>query len=395
MNEKRLNHLLKQNGYDAIVATTLPNVFYSTGFYSLGQKFISGTKVFSVIVPGSTPRVALVLSVGESDMAVEQIRPGVDLWPYGQFFVYNVDENLPGNDGRFSGALKGSVAPGHMEALVASLKHFNLENCRIAVDELGLTPAEWSRLAGMLPARFEAGNSLWKEIRMAKTPEEVANLGKAARITSEAIDYSLANLKEGMTENDLAMIYERYLLEQGAAPAVSVVLFGDHSAYPNGVHGERNLAKGDLIRFDSGCVYNNYYADLARNAVFGKPAPGVLDKIRKYHEAMLRGVRDAIAAMKPGMTAGRLFDIAVESVRRAGVPEFERTHCGHGIGAELYDQPVLRKGVDVGLEAGMVFCVETPYYELGLGGIQVEDTVVVTADGVEYLSPATGPLQIV
>ncbi|MGE5484713.1 MAG: M24 family metallopeptidase [Ignavibacteriales bacterium] len=394
MNEKRLNQLLEQRGYDAIVATTLPNVFYSTGFYSLGQKFISATKVFSVVVPGATPKVGLVLPVGESDMAVEEMRAGVEMWPYGQFFVYNADSGRPGTDGEFARALNGDKYAGHMEALAAALKGFHLENCRIAVDELGLTPAEWERLPGMIPARIETGNSLWKEIRMVKTPQEVENLRMAARITSAAIDHSLANLREGMTENELALVYERYLLEQGAAPAVSVVLFGDHSAYPNGVHGERRLKRGDLIRFDSGCVFNNYYADLARNAVYGDPGPAATDKIRKYYDAMLQGARDAIAAMKPGVTGGRLFDIAVESVIRAGVPGFKRTHCGHGIGAELYDQPVLREGVGTKLEAGMVFCVETPYYELGLGGIQVEDTVVVTPDGVEYLSPPTGPLEM-
>lgn len=98
--------------------------------------------------------------------------------------------------------------------------------------------------------------------------------------------------------------------------------------------------------------------------------------------------------MKPGVKAKQLYEITVQTTRESGLPQFKRTHCGHGIGLEMYDPPVLRETTEIPVEAGMVFCVEAPYYELGLGGIQVEDTVVVTPTGVEYLSPATKPLQI-
>ena len=88
---------------------------------------------------------------------------------------------------------------------------------------------------------------------------------------------------------------------------------------------------------------------------------------------------------RPGTRVSELFTAAVE-VARKGSPEYQRTHIGHGIGLELYEPPSINPASDIILEEGMVFNVEPPYYELGLGGFQVEDTVVVTDKGFRFLT---------
>jgi Xaa-Pro aminopeptidase len=85
---------------------------------------------------------------------------------------------------------------------------------------------------------------------------------------------------------------------------------------------------------------------------------------------------------------GDLFAAAVDTIRRAGLPEYRRHHVGHGIGLEMYEAPLLVENSDARLEAGMVINVETPYYESGYGGFQVEDTVLVTENGGELLTAA-------
>jgi Xaa-Pro aminopeptidase len=100
------------------------------------------------------------------------------------------------------------------------------------------------------------------------------------------------------------------------------------------------------------------------------------------------GVEAAARLAAPGVTGHELFHAAVDAVRAAGLPGYARSHCGHGIGIENYDLPRIADGSADVLEAGMAICVETPYYELGWGGVQVEDTFVVTGEGVERL---TGP----
>src|SRR5213595_1994314 len=118
-------------------------------------------------------------------------------------------------------------------------------------------------------------------------------------------------------------------------------------------------------------------------------------KQARYYGAALAGERAAIEAMKPGVPVGRIFDIAVQTTRAAGIPHYQRHHVGHGIGLEPYDPPTIAPGGDTVLEPGMVFCVETPYYEHGWGGVQVEDAVEVTAAGARLLTRSSRELRIV
>src|SRR5439155_1379430 len=105
--------------------------------------------------------------------------------------------------------------------------------------------------------------------------------------------------------------------------------------------------------------------------------------------------RAAIAAMKPGVPVSRLFDVAVRVTRENGLPHYQRHHVGHGIGLEPYDPPTINATTTTALEAGMVFCVETPYYEHGWGGVQVEDAVEVTPTGVRTLTRSSQDLAVV
>ncbi|HEX6079830.1 MAG TPA: M24 family metallopeptidase, partial [Methylomirabilota bacterium] len=153
---------------------------------------------------------------------------------------------------------------------------------------------------------------------------------------------------------------------------------------------ETALKAGDLVRLDLGCVYQGYRSDISRTAVLGPPS----DKQRRYYDAIRDGEIAAIAAMKPGVPVSRIFEIGMKVTREAGMPHYQRNHVGHGIGLEAYDPPTINAAGQTVLEPGMVFCVETPYYEHGWGGIQVEDAVEITAAGVRRLTQSSQELQI-
>src|SRR5438046_6774676 len=125
--------------------------------------------------------------------------------------------------------------------------------------------------------------------------------------------------------------------------------------------------------------------------VLGTPS----DKQARYYAAILAGERAAIAAMKPGVPVNRLFAVAVRVTRENGLPHYQRHHIGHGIGLEPYDPPTINATTTTALEAGMVFCVETPYYEHGWGGVQVEDAVEVTPTGARALTRSSQELAVV
>src|SRR5437867_1850582 len=117
-------------------------------------------------------------------------------------------------------------------------------------------------------------------------------------------------------------------------------------------------------------------------AVLALPKPGVDE-------------RATIATMKPDMPMNQVFDLTIRITREHGMPHYQRHHVGHGIGLEPYDPPTINATTNTALEAGMVFCVETPYYEHGWGGVQVEDAVEVTPTGVRTLTRSSQDLAVV
>jgi Xaa-Pro aminopeptidase len=102
----------------------------------------------------------------------------------------------------------------------------------------------------------------------------------------------------------------------------------------------------------------------------------------------------AIELVKPGVRAADIFEQSVETVRREGIAHYRRNHVGHGIGLDGYDAPDFTPSSREVLEEDMVVCLETPYYELGFGGLQVEDMIRVTADGHESLMSTGSELRI-
>jgi Xaa-Pro aminopeptidase len=146
-----------------------------------------------------------------------------------------------------------------------------------------------------------------------------------------------------------------------------------------------------VIRFDTGCVLNGYNSDIARNFSVGEPD----ERARRLYNAMLAGEEAAFQAMRPGVRASEVFEAAVRAVRDAGVPDYQRHHVGHGVGLEVYDVPLLGPSDHTILETGMTFEVETPFYEMGLAGLQPEDTVVLREDGPELLTTLSRELEVV
>jgi Xaa-Pro aminopeptidase len=106
-------------------------------------------------------------------------------------------------------------------------------------------------------------------------------------------------------------------------------------------------------------------------------------------------VEEEFAVARPGSTAGEVFDTAVRRVEDAGLRPYHRHHAGHAIGLSVYEAPVVRPNDMTVLASGMVFCLETPYYELGWGGMMVEDTGLVTDSGFELFTSIDRSLRVV
>ena len=382
----RLLRVLEAEGLDALVATTTENVFYATGLRSISHALFRGLELYAVVTRAGTGLVVPVIettTLASESIAVDRVAC------YGTFFFDYAPD--PGAVGRRVRELSAAPAATPADALTSVLGDLGGLGARVGLDEGGIFTSTWRRLEARLGGTtLVPGYQLFRSARMVKAPEEVVRLERAAQIAEAGIAAVLAMLRPGVTERQAAHVYEQEVVRQGASPFFTVVTIGERAALADVQPSERALQPGELVRFDLGCVFEGYRSDIARTAVLGAPT----EKQARAYAAMLAGERAAIAAMRPGVPVSRIFDTAVRVTREAGMPHYQRHHVGHGIGLEPYDPPTINAATEMTLEPGMVFCVETPYYEHGWGGVQVEDAVEVTPTGVRMLTRSSQELQI-
>jgi Xaa-Pro dipeptidase len=382
--KSRLTQVLDAENLDALIATSTENLYYVTGFRSIAHALFRGLELYGVFTRTGTGLV--IPFIDTTGVAADQIHAD-HLACYGKFFFDYADD--PGVIGRKVRAWTQSPAASPVEALITVLGDLGALGPRIGTDESGLFPAAWRTLEERLPgSTLVPAYQLFRRARMVKSPDEVARLERAAQIAEDGIAAVLSMLKAGVTERQAAYVYEATVLERGAHPFFTVVTFGDRASLADVYASDRALGPGEMIRFDLGCVYQNYRSDISRTAVLGPPSA----KLARSYAAILAGEKAEMAAMKPGVPVSRIFAAAVDATRQNGMPHYQRHHVGHGIGLEPYDPPTLNAATAMPLEAGMVFCVETPYYEHGWGGVQVEDAVEVTTTGIRRLTRSSPEL---
>lgn len=385
MNQPRMRAILSEAGIDGLIATSFSNVLYLTNFYSMGQLLIQGTQVYGVANREALEESLVVTGIFDTDMAIQTGFPEQRVITHGYFPITHAAPGSTLDEG--NAALKRLVVDtpvqgSALEGLLAAVKQAGLVGATIGLDESGLSPQLFQQICEALPAKVVPAARLFKQVRMVKTPAEIARLRKAAQATEVGIAASLAACKAGVTELEVANVFERTLVEQGCRPGFTVFGFGSHTVFPNAMPSDRKLVEGDTIRWDVGAISDFYWSDMSRMAYLGEPDA----KTAGYYKAILEGELAALAVVKAGVKANEVFHAAIETTRKAGIPHYTRHHVGHGIGMDIYDMPSLSATDETVLEAGMVLCVETPYYELGYTGLQVEDIIVVTEDGFEFLT---------
>lgn len=384
LNRQRATEIMTELGLSALVASTPQNVHYTAGYHSHGQWLMPGSHALTVLPKRQDLPITLIVSVSELDRVAEEPPAAGRIAPYGHFVVAQNDQiELDALDRSIIEARQTTWHSSPAAALATVLGDYSLSSARIGLDERGLLPTIRDDIRSQLPsADLVDGYGPLQRVRMVKTPAEVALLERAVRVSETALTTVISAFRPGITERELVRIYENVVLDLGARPTFSHILVGKRGALSNGGVSAAALAPGDVVRFDVGCSVGSYNADIARTAVFGKAS----DQVRTYYSAILEGEEQALAMIKPGVKASDLFERAIEATRQAGIGHYGRNHVGHGIGIELYDPPVITATTTTELEEGMVLNLETPYYELGWGGLQVEDTFVVREDGPQLLT---------
>ncbi|HEY8693599.1 MAG TPA: Xaa-Pro peptidase family protein [Chloroflexota bacterium] len=389
LNRPRAKRIMEQEGVDGLLGTTFEHVLYLTNVWV--ESFFWGarmTQAFAVAHRERLDRPILAAGIGEVANFANSAAPGAELITYGEFYRF-VEEGAQLDD--VAAAVKDRVIDhpelkkaNAVEALASALEAAGLTTGTLAYDERGLFLETYQALMQRLPdLKLVPGYQLFRRIRAVKTEEEQRRLEDALRVDEGAISAAMKVARPGIREQDMIAELEAYVVRHGAKPLFSQICFGGRGGMGNVMQRDGVLHENEVIRFDVGIMASNgYHSDIARNFSLGQPD----DRAIRYWDATLAGIDAAAAAMKPGATAADIFHAAVSAVREAGIPHFNRNHVGHGIGLEVYDMPLLAPGDTTPIEEGMVFQVETPYYELGWAGIQPEDTIVATANGGKNLA---------
>ncbi|HEY0217351.1 MAG TPA: Xaa-Pro peptidase family protein [Cellulomonas sp.] len=360
--------------FDAVLTLSAPNVDYATGYRSMSGS-VHGTSSVAAVVTGA--RTVLAGPVADSAPAFDAGIGEDDFVAHGRFY--------------FESAGSAATAtrlvdrhPGAAEAIAEAVLRSGLPgDATVGLDDAACPAPLRAALAAALPGVTWVDASAWLSgVRARKLPGEVALLARSARLAEAGIVAALAVARAGVSERELARVVARTMVDGGGLPKFVVVTTGERSALADAEATDRLLAPGDLVRFDVGCLLDGYWSDIGRTGVVGTATAVQSSR----YDALLAGVDAQLAAARPGVSAAALFDLAISTTEAGGLAPYRRQHCGHGIGLDVYEAPIVRPGEDVPLEEGMTFCFETPYYELGWGGMMVEDALVVTADGVAPLT---------
>jgi Xaa-Pro dipeptidase len=234
-------------------------------------------------------------------------------------------------------------------------------------------------------ARFRSAEKAIASLRSRKSRVEIEAMRAAVGVAERALRQALPQIRLGMTEKDLASELVVQLLRAGTEtplPFSPIVAFGPNSANPHASPSERTLSPGDLILFDWGASVDGYVSDITRMFVAGEVAEE-LSQIAKVVEAANQAARTAAG---PGVPAGDVDAAARATIAQGGYAAAFTHRTGHGLGMEAHEEPYIRAGNPEPLAPGMTFTIEPGIYLNGLGGVRIEDDMVITLAGAESLT---------
>lgn len=269
-----------------------------------------------------------------------------------------------------------------IEEVAEQSKKMALETVGFEKDDL--TFGQYELYRDKLEADLKPVSGIVEKLRMVKTEEELAVLRQAAKIADDAFAHICTYIRPGITELEVSNELEMYMRSQGAASSSfsTIVASGLRGALPHGVATDKVIEMGELVTLDFGALYNGYISDITRTIAVGQPS----EKLKEMYEVTLAAQELALKEIKPGMTGIEADAIARDYIKSKGYGEAFGHSTGHGIGLEVHEGPALSFRSGTVLEPNMVVTVEPGIYLPGIGGVRIEDDIIMTENGNERLT---------
>ena len=234
------------------------------------------------------------------------------------------------------------------------------------------------------PTKLSPASPIVNDLRKTKDRAEMNRLRQAIYIAEAAFKALKKQIRTGMTETDVAALLEYEMKRRGATePSFpTIVAEGPNAAIPHAQPGRRRIKKGSLILIDWGARWEHYCSDLTRVLFMGTIPP----RFEQLYRIVLEAQKKAIDMIAAGQRCCDIDKAARDRIVAAGYGKEFGHGLGHGVGLDIHEEPRLKFGYDDVLEAGMVVTVEPGIYLPGIGGIRIEDDILVTAKGRQVLT---------
>ncbi len=343
---KGLKNLISVNGYDAILISSVSNIIYLTNFPDFSSIEREG---FLFI----TAKKQYIVTDGRYSEAVSKVA---------DFELIEISTSLP---------LK--------KVLKTLIRKHNVKN--LGLEEHDLTLGEFKKIAkvGSSFKNFKSEN-----LRVVKSQKEIRAIQKACRLGDLAFAHILKKIKQGITEKELAYEIERFIKSRGVDISFEpIVAFGKNASIPHHKSTDTKLTKQSFVLLDLGAKINHYCSDMTRTIFFGKASSKQKNMYQVVFEAQKKAIDFINKSKKP--KARDADALARSFILNEGFPAIPHS-LGHGIGIVVHEAPHLSpKSKDI-LIPGMVFSIEPGIYLPGFGGVRIEDTFVLEANGLKALT---------
>jgi Xaa-Pro aminopeptidase len=254
----------------------------------------------------------------------------------------------------------------------------------VGVDPGEVTHAQFEALCSQAKTSLVACGGVVQQLRRRKSPAEIARIKRAAACTDAALAECIEMMSSRPTERDVRDELEYRMRRHGAdGPSYdTIVATGPNGARPHHRPTSAVIEEGHLVVIDVGALVDGYHSDMTRTYLIGEVDP----LLRRMHDVVRESQLAGLAAVRAGVSAGDVDKTCRDVIVDAGFGSEFIHSTGHGVGLQIHEQPWVRAAMPEPLQAGEVVTVEPGVYREGLGGVRIEDLVVVTATGCDILT---------
>ncbi|KLA43814.1 M24 family metallopeptidase [Ligilactobacillus ruminis] len=223
-----------------------------------------------------------------------------------------------------------------------------------------------------------------EDIRSVKSPEEIDAIKRACEMSGKGYQYVLETIRPQMTELEVSNELDYYMKKNGSEERSfeTIVASGERTTWPHGTATTKKIEAGDLVTLDFGYYADGYTSDVTRTFSIGKQS----DEAKKIYQIVLEAQQKTIEAVKEGVNGQELDRIGRGYIEDAGYGKYFNHGMGHGIGLDIHELPNVGRTYEEYMKAGQIITIEPGIYVPGVGGVRIEDDVLVTKNGYEILT---------